>query len=539
MQKEGHKHKELITEEIKNILKDAFKELKDPVLIEVYTKNGVNDLFNELAVNLTKIMPDLSDKIKVNYYKIGDETSKKKEINRSPTILIAPDKYNIRYTGAPVGEEGRSFVMAIIMASTGHTLFSDDSRKRLGRLKDKRNVRVFVSPTCPYCPQQVLYAVSSVIEKKDLISAEFIEIYENKDLAERYSAMSVPKTFVGETLVSSGLQPEDYFVESLIEGKPVEYVPPTGREELKDYDILVIGGGPAGLTAALYAERSGLKSIVFEKANVGGQIAITPVVENYPGFVSIAGMTLVDLMAKQTMEYALVHQGTSVNDIKKKDGFFEVHTGRGIYNAKAIIIATGADSKRLNAEGEERLAGRGVSYCATCDGYLFKDGRNVLVVGGGNSALTDALYLDSLGAHVTIVHRRNEFRAEERLQQSVFQRNISVLWNSEVKEITGKKVVEKVKLQDNKTGDVKDLKFDAVFIAIGYEPNNEIAKKLGLKMDDDGYIKVDEKMRTSVPLVYAAGDITGSIKQIVTAVSQGAIAALTAFEDMANPYWKK
>lgn len=539
MLKKEHKHKELITEEIKSALKDAFKELKDTVLIEVYTKDGVNDLFNELAVNLTKIMPELSGKIKVNYYNIGDEISQKKDIQRSPTILIAPDKYNIRYTGAPVGEEGRSFVMAIIMASTGQTLFSDDSRKRLARLKDKRHVRVFVSPTCPYCPQQVLYAVSSAIEKRDLISAEFIEIYENKDLAEKYSAMSVPKTFVGETLVSSGLQPEDYFVESLIEGMPVEYVPPTGREDLKDYDILVIGGGPAGLTAALYAERSGLKSIIFEKANVGGQIAITPVVENYPGFVSIAGTTLVDLMAKQTMEYALIHQGTSVNDIKKKDESFEVQTGRGTYKAKAIIIATGAGNRKLGAPGEDSLAGKGISYCATCDGYLFKDGKNVVVVGGGNSALTDALYLDSLGAHVTIVHRRDRFRAEERLQQSVFQRNISVLWNSEVKEIVGKRVVEKVKLKDNKTGDIKDLKVDAVFIAIGYEPNNELAKKLGIKMDEEGYIKVDEKMRTSVPLVYAAGDITGSIKQIVTAVSQGAIAALTAFEDIANPYWKR
>ncbi len=351
--------------------------------------------------------------------------------------------------------------------------------------------------------------------------------------------MAVPRTFVGDTLISAGVQPEEVFIESVIEGKPVEYVMPAGREELKDYDIVVIGGGPAGLTAALYAERSGLKSIVFERANIGGQISITPVVENYPGFVSIAGKTLVDLMAKQTMEYALVLQGVDVKDIKGKDKGFEISTTRGIYNAKAIIAATGAGSKQLNAAGEEKLAGRGVSYCATCDGYLFKDGRSVIVVGGGNSALTDALYLDSLGAHVTIVHRRDSFRAEERLQQSVFQRNIPVLWNSEIKEIKGEKIVEKVKIEDVKTGQSKEIKADAVFIAVGYEPHNEIAKKLGLDMDEEGYIKIDNKMRTSMPFVYAAGDITGGVKQIVTAVSQGAVAALTAFEDIANPYWKK
>lgn len=530
---------EIITEDVKKVLQDAFRQLRDAVAIEVYTKEGVNDMFNDFTVDLIKTMSELTDKIKATYYKIGDEQSQKRNILRSPTVLVAPDKYNIRYTGAPAGEEGRSIVMAIIMASTGQTILTDDSKKRLQRLKEKREIKVFVSPTCPYCPQQVLDAVSVALEKKDLVSVEVIEIYENKDLAQKYAAMSVPKTFVGETLIASGLKPEEVFVESVIEGKPVEYVMPAGREDLREYDVVILGGGPAGLTAAMYAERSGLKSIVFEKANIGGQVAITPVVENYPGFVSIAGKTLVDLMAKQAMEYALVLQGAGVDNIKKKDKGFEIVTSSGMYNAKAIIIATGAGSKKLNASGEEKLAGRGISYCATCDGYLFKDGKNVIVVGGGNSALTDALYLDSLGAHVSIVHRKDAFRAEERLQQAVFQRNIPVLWNSAIKEISGDIIVEKIKIEDVKTGQTNDIKADAVFIAIGYKPYNDIAKKLGLVLDEEGYIKVDDRMRTSMPLVYAAGDITGGIKQIVTAVSQGASAALTAFEDIANPYWKK
>ncbi|HBU06359.1 MAG TPA: hypothetical protein DEA95_07295 [Nitrospiraceae bacterium] len=197
--------KELITEDIKTALREAFKELKDEVLIEVYTKIGVNDMFNNLAVDLIEAMAEASSKIKIKLYKLGDENSKNKDVHRSPTILIAPDKYSIRYTGAPLGEEGRSLIQSIIMASTGQTLVSPDTKKRMQRLKEKRHVRVFVSPTCPYCPQQALYAVSAAIELKGLVSAEVIEIYENRDLAEKYSAMSVPRTFVGETLVSPGL----------------------------------------------------------------------------------------------------------------------------------------------------------------------------------------------------------------------------------------------------------------------------------------------------------------------------------------------
>lgn len=530
---------EIITEDIRKILRETFRDLRDEVSVEVYTKEGVNDMFNDVAVGLVKAISELTDKIKPRFYRIGDEASRKRDVRRSPTVLIAPDTYSIRYTGAPVGEEGRSFIMTLLMVSTGKTILSDDSIRRLKRLKEKKQVRVFVSPTCPYCPQQVLYAISAAIDRKDLVSAEVVEIYENRDTAEKYGALSVPKTFVGETLTSSGLQPEEYFIESLIEGTPVEYVMPAGREELRDYDIIIIGGGPAGLTAAVYAERSGLKSIIFEKANVGGQISITPIVENYPGFTSIAGNALVDLMSRQAMEYSPILQGVGVDDIKKRDSGFEVSTSRGTYTTRAIIIATGAESKGLDVPGEKRFSGRGVSYCATCDGYFFKDGKSVIVVGGGNSALTDALYLDSLGAHVTIVHRRDSFRAEERLQQSVFQRNIPVLWNSRIVEILGKKFVEHVRIEDIKTGKTRDVKAEAVFVAIGYEPINEIAKKLGLDLDEEGYIKVDEKMRTSTPMVYAAGDITGGVKQIVVAVSQGSVAALTAFEDISNPYWKE
>lgn len=530
---------EIITEAIRESLRESFKVLAREVNIHVFTIKGLNDPFNNLTAQVIGDIAQTHHKIKVHFHDVEDEDSNKYDVSRSPTILISPEKYNIRFTGSPLGEEGRSLVMAIIMASTGQTIISDDSRKRLERLKEKRQVRVFVSPTCPYCPQQFLYAVSAAIEKPDLISTEAVEIYENRDLAEKFGAMSVPKTFVNDILTSSGLESEEYFIESVVEGKRAEHVLPVGFEDIREYDVVILGGGPAGLTSAIYAERSGLRSIIFERLNVGGQVAITPVVENYPGFARIQGKALVDMMAQQATQYAPIVQGISVDNIKKTDEGFEVSTPRGPYKARAIIIATGAAYRTLDVPGEKEFTGRGVSYCATCDGYIFKDGKAVVVVGGGDTALTDALYLESIGAHVNVVHRRDSFRAEERLQQSVFQRNIPVHWNSRITKITGKEVVEHASIEDLKSGQIRDLKVDGIFIAIGYKPNTEIAVKLGVELDGNGYIKTDRGQRTSVPFVYAAGDITGSEKQIAVAAGQGSIAAISAFEDLSNPYWKK
>jgi thioredoxin reductase (NADPH) len=530
---------EIITESMRESLKESFKALAGDVNMHVFTKKGSNDQYNDLTVQVIREIAETHPKIKAHFHELGDEDSKKYDVRRSPTLLISPEKYNIRFTGSPLGEEGRSLVMAIIMASTGQTIASEDSRKRLDRLKEKRHVRVFVSPTCPYCPQQFLYAASAAIEKPDLISAEAVEIFENRDLAEKFGAMSVPKTFVNDVLTSPGLEPEEYFMESVVEGKRVEHVMPTGAEDVREYDVVILGGGPAGLTSAIYAERSGLRSIIFERSNVGGQVAITPVVENYPGFARIQGKALVDMMAQQATQYAPVVQGIGVDNIKKADDGFEVSTSRGPYKARAIVIATGAAYRTLDVPGEKEFAGRGVSYCATCDGYIFKDGKAVVVVGGGNTALTDALYLESLGARVSVVHRRDSFRAEDRLQQSLFQRNIEVHRNSRITEIIGTNVVERVKIENVKTGETKELKVDGVFIAIGYKPNNDIAAMLGLELDPDGYIRVDRTQRTSMPFVYAAGDITGSEKQIAVAAGQGSIAAISAFEDLSNPYWKR
>ncbi len=528
---------ELIPVDVQNAIKETFfKELKDEVLIEVYTLRGVNDQFNTATVQLIKVLAGLTDKIKASFHVVGDELSVKRNALRSPTVLIAPDKYRVRFTGTPHGEEGRSLLVTIMMASTGKTILTAQAMERIAGLKEKRDVQVFVSPTCPYCPQQVLTAFSAAIINPAMISADAVEIYENQDLAEALGSLAVPQTFINGTFTGAGIQPEEIFTETLMTLKEPVYLTEeiTPGEPIKK-DLVIIGGGPAGLTAAIYSVRSGLKTIILEKTALGGQVAITPVVENYPGYMRIGGKSLVDLMAQQAAQYADIHVGEVVKEITREAGGFHVKTSRAIYIARGVLLTTGAAPRVLGVAGEKRFYGRGVSYCATCDGYFFKDGKRVIVVGGVNTAVADALYLHNLGANVTLVHWRDTLKAEARLQESLKQTGIPVLWNSEVREVLGEKIVKSVKIEDKTERTLKEMPVDGVFIAIGYVPNNEIAKNLGLELDAEGYVKVDlTTMRTSVPGIYAAGDITGGLKQIVVAVGQGSTAAMSAFEDISS-----
>jgi thioredoxin reductase (NADPH) len=528
---------EILPEETKKALRETFKELKDRVLVEVFIKE--NDQFSEFTSELIKGISKLTDKIDARFYKLNSEEAKKRSITRYPVIFISPDKYKISYVGSPLGEEGRTFIMAIMMASTNSVIFSEEALKILSGLKEPRHIQVFVSPTCPYCPQQALNAVSAAIALPGLVTAEIIEMYENRDYIDKYHIITVPFTVINGMPIGTGLKPSEVFAQEILNMATVEkpFAPAEGG--VVDVDLAIIGGGPAGLAAGVYAGRSGLKSVILEKVAVGGQVLITPVVENYPSFTKIAGKTLVDMMYQQALQYSHIFEGEGVIDVKKKGDVFELTTNRRVFNAKGIIIATGAEHKKLEVSGERSLQGRGVSYCATCDGYFFKDGKKVIVVGGGNTAVTDALYLHSIGADVSLVHRRDKLRAEQFLQKSLKERNIPVLWNTVVKEITGKDKVAGVKLENLKDMSMRQIPIDAVFVAIGYVPNNEIAKILRLKIDSEGYIKVDSKQRTSVANVYAAGDVAGGVKQIATAVGQGAVAAITAFEDISNPYWKK
>lgn len=312
---------------------------------------------------------------------------------------------------------------------------------------------------------------------------------------------------------------------------------PPSDDGSQEYEVLIVGAGPAGLAAGIYAKRAGLSCVVLEKGVPGGQVLTSPMIENYPGFSEIPGMKLMDQMAEHARRYVDIREGEEVVRVKGGDRF-EVTTASGRYLCRAIILATGSTHRKLGVKGEEGMTGRGVSYCATCDGFFYKK-REAIVVGGGNTALTDALYLHSIECRVTIVHRRDSFRADKHLQESVAERKIPVLFDTVVEEILGSENVISVRLRNVKTGTVTTRPIDSVFVAVGEIPSNQLAAELGLEMDEGGFVVVDKTFRTNVPYVYAAGDLSGGIRQIVAAVHGGAAAALACFEDLTNPYYRR
>lgn len=309
-----------------------------------------------------------------------------------------------------------------------------------------------------------------------------------------------------------------------------------GEYENKTWDVLIIGAGPAGFTAAIYAARFGLETLIVSK-DLGGNMALTDLIENYPGFPEgISGSELTNRMHEHVKKLGVEVVFDEVERVDPTEcAYYEgpckfaVKTKNGKeYKAKTVIIAVGAAPRKLNVPGEEEFTGRGVSYCATCDGPLFK-GKKVIVVGGGNTALQEALYLKSIGVDVTLVHRRDEFRADKILQDRFKESGIPTILNTIVTEIKGTNKVEAVKLKNRVTGEETEMKVDGVFIFIGYEPKTDFVKHLGIT-DEYGYIPVDMHMRTKVRGIFAAGDITNVFKQIAVAVGQGAIAANSAKE---------
>jgi thioredoxin reductase (NADPH) len=437
--------------------------------------------------------------------------------------------------GAPLGEEGRIFLEALLLIGLQQSNLNEDSAAVIQQIDQPRNIKVFVSASCPYCPQQAVNALKAAVEKPDLITLEISDIQANPELADQYSAQSVPQTYANDILIAQGAQPEELFMLSLqkMEQQTV-FIPESDVQEVET-DLVIVGGGPAGLSAGIYAARSGLKSVVIEKGVLGGQVALTPVVENYPGMKQIGGKTLVDIMVTHALEYVQIFPGEEVVDIRPGEPI-TVQTSRRKFITRALLLATGASHRNLKVPGERRLAGHGISYCSTCDGPLFKS-RKVIVVGGGNSAVTEALHMHHIGVDVTLVHRRNELKAQDVLVQNLIQNNIPILFNTEVKEIKGEHNVEEVLLYNNQTEETSTLAVNGVFIAIGYDPAVDLAAKAGLELKADGYIKHDN-YRTNIPGIYTAGDVAGGYKQIVTAAGQGAEAALTIFEDLINPYWK-
>ncbi|MBI4295062.1 MAG: thioredoxin-disulfide reductase [Chloroflexi bacterium] len=297
----------------------------------------------------------------------------------------------------------------------------------------------------------------------------------------------------------------------------------------KDYDVLIIGGGPAGLTAGLYCTRDRLRTTLLERGAIGGKILNAALVENYPGFPEgISGYDLTELMYQQAIKHGLETTATTVAGIEFQGDNKLVKTDQGDYQSRAIIVAGGSELSKLGVPGEETLVGRGVSYCATCDGPLFSE-QVVAVVGGGNAAVSEALHLTQFASRVVLIHRRAELRASRILQERAMSHpRIETLWETVVEEIHGNHQVERVKLRNVKTGQHSDLEIAGIFIMVGLKPNTDYLRPL-LKLDDAGHVMVNERMETNVPGIYAAGDIRhNSIRQVIAAAGDGAVAAFFA-----------
>lgn len=301
-------------------------------------------------------------------------------------------------------------------------------------------------------------------------------------------------------------------------------------KQIIEADVLVIGAGPGGMTAALYASRANLKTILIEKGAPGGELINTADVENYPGYTKISGPDLAQNFYDSAMAFGAQHEFGDVSLVSLEGDMKQVHLGDKVYQAPVVILATGAHHRELQVPGEDTLNGRGVSYCAVCDGFFFRD-KDIVVVGGGDSAVEEGTYLTQFAKSVSIIHRRDELRAQKILQDRAFANDkIHFIWDTVVEEIQGDQAVTGVGVRNVKTDERKELPIDGVFIYVGLVPNSALVKDLGIT-DDQGWIVTNEKMETKVPGVFAVGDVRYKhLRQVATAVGDGSIAGQGAYD---------
>lgn len=295
--------------------------------------------------------------------------------------------------------------------------------------------------------------------------------------------------------------------------------------EVHLYDMIVVGGGPGGYTAALYAARSGLDVLVLEKLSAGGQMALTETIENYPGFAEgVGGFELAEIMQRQAERFGAKSEYAEVEKMELSASPKVLHTSAGTFYAKTVVLATGTNPRKLGVAGEDELVGRGVAYCASCDGMFYKD-KTVVVVGGGNTAAEDALILSRIAKKVILVHRRDTLRATKVYHQPLMQtENVEFRWNSVITELLHDEKLTGVRLENVKTGEQELLPCDGVFVSVGRVPVTELVQGQ-LELDAGGYVVADETTATSIPGVYAVGDVrTKQLRQVVTAVADGAVA---------------
>lgn len=296
---------------------------------------------------------------------------------------------------------------------------------------------------------------------------------------------------------------------------------------MDSYDVIIIGGGPGGLSAGLYAARRKLRAVILCES-LGGQMSYAHIVENYPGADPISGLELAEKMKDQAIKAGCEFKDETVISMDIKRDVKKVKTRTAEYSARAVIIATGSHYRKLEADGEDKFLGKGVSYCSICDGPLYQ-GKVVAVIGGSDSAVKSALYLKDIAAETYLVHRRDQLRAEETNQERLKSSNVKIIWNSTVEKIDGDKLVTKILVKDVNTEKITEIAVDGVFIEVGEIPTTELVKSAGVEINDKNFISVNSRHETNLPGVYAVGDVTGSLAQIIVAAAGGADAATNAY----------
>lgn len=394
----------------------------------------------------------------------------------------------------------------------------------------------FWAPWCTYCVRLAPALEQAALKFENTLVFGRVNIDEEPELAKDERIELVPTLLIrqkGRTLGSivapeSLAQLEAFIEEALHRPGGVE------NEEGHVYDMLIVGGGPAGYTAALYAARAGLDAIVLEKLSAGGQMALTEQVDNYPGFPEgIDGFTLGERMQKGAERFGVRSRLTEVLSLELEGGIKKARASDGVYRGRTVVLAVGAGPRELGLKGEKELVGKGVNYCAACDGMFYK-GKTVVVVGGGNSAAADALLLSRICKKVLLVHRRDTLRATRIYHDPLMKaENVEFCWNSTVSELLYGDRLEGIRIRDVQTGGVRDMACDGIFISVGRKPATELVRGK-LPLDPSGYICADESTRTDIPGVFAAGDVrTKTLRQIVTAVADGAVAVSFAEEYLA------
>lgn len=392
---------------------------------------------------------------------------------------------------------------------------------------DKPVLVEFSAPWCVYCRRlaPALEAVSQTYQ--DRLAFGIVNIDDNEALAEAEKIALVPTLLLyrkGKRLGSIAAPESGRLLEEFIE-KTLGAGEPGGERDKHIYDMLVVGGGPGGYTAALYAARAGLETLVLEKLSPGGQMALTEQIDNYPGFEEgIDGFSLGEKMKRGTERFGAETRLTEVTSVALSGPVKKVETSDGPLYGKTVVLATGAGPRELGVPGEKEMTGRGVHYCAACDGMFYK-GKTVVVAGGGNTAAAEALILSRICKKVILVHRRDSLRAAKIYHEPLNKAgNIEFCWDSRIVGLLGKERVTGIRLRNVKTGEESGLSCDGVFVSIGRAPASELVKDQ-LTLDPSGYIVADESTRTSLPGVFAVGDVrTKAVRQVVTAVADGASA---------------